>query len=184
VGETSPLEYAEVWETGQLVASPLDFEYWPVGATGYINFFEERFMGKAVIVYWSGTGNTEAMAKAIEKGLKDGGAEVTALEVDKANAGIVDGCDLLALGCPAMGDEVLEEDEFEPFFASLCDGGKLSGKKVALFGPYDWGEGQWMRDWQKRTADAGAKVFEDGFIQQGTPDEGACTEFGKRFAAF
>jgi flavodoxin short chain len=122
------------------------------------------------------------MAKAIEKGLKDGGAEVTLLETEKANAGIVEEYDLLAFGCPAMGDEVLEEDEFAPFFASVES--KLSGKKVALFGSYGWGDGQWMRDWQKRVETAGAKVFEEGFIQQETPEEAACAEFGKRFAGF
>jgi flavodoxin short chain len=122
------------------------------------------------------------MAKAVEKGLKEGGAEVALFEAGKADAGVVDGYDLLAFGCPAMGDETLEEDEFEPFFKSVA--GKLSGKKVALFGSYDWGDGQWMRDWQKRTEDAGAKVFENGFIQQLEPDEAACVEFGKRFAGF
>jgi flavodoxin short chain len=122
------------------------------------------------------------MAKAVEKGLKEGGAEVVLAEAGKANAGVIDGYDLLAFGCPAMGDEVLEEDEFEPFFKSVE--GKLSGKKVALFGSYDWGEGKWMSDWQKRTEDAGAKVFEKGFIQQQEPDEAVCVEFGKRFAGF
>jgi flavodoxin short chain len=124
------------------------------------------------------------MAKAIEKGLKEGGAEVALTEAGKANAGVIEGYDLLAFGCPAMGDEALEEDEFEPFFKSLETGGKLSGKKVALFGSYDWGDGQWMRDWQKRTEDAGAKVFDTGFIQQLEPDEAVCAEFGKRFAGF
>jgi flavodoxin short chain len=142
-------------------------------------------MSKAVVVYWSSTGNTETMAKAIEKGLKEGGAEVTLLETEKAKADgpdLIDRYDLFAFGCPAMGDEVLEEDEFEPFFKSIE--GKLAGKKVALFGTYGWGDGQWMRDWQKRTEAAGARVFEDGFIQQEAPDETASTAFGKRFAAF
>ncbi|MDR1470084.1 MAG: flavodoxin [Spirochaetaceae bacterium] len=139
-------------------------------------------MSKAVVVYWSSTGNTEAMAKAVEKGLKEGGAEVTLLETGKAQADIIEQYDLFAFGCPAMGDEVLEEDEFEPFFASIE--GKLAGKKVALFGTYGWGDGQWMRDWQKRTEAVGAKVFEEGFIQQEAPDEAVSAAFGKRFAAF
>jgi flavodoxin short chain len=137
-------------------------------------------MSKAVIVYWSGTGNTEAMAKAIEKGMKEAGTEVSVLETSKANPDIAGQYDLLAFGCPAMGDEVLEEGEFEPFFASIE--GKLGGKKVALFGSYDWGDGQWMRDWQKRAESAGARIFEQGFIAQGAPDEAVCKEFGKRFA--
>ena len=140
-------------------------------------------MSKAVVVYWSGTGNTEAMAKAIEKGLKEGGAEVTLLETAQAKADIIDQYDLFAFGCPAMGNEVLEEEAFEPFFTSIE--GKLAGKKVALFGTYDWGDGQWMRDWQQRTANAGATVFEEGFsVQQESSDEEASAAFGKRFAAF
>ncbi|MDR2419559.1 MAG: flavodoxin [Treponema sp.] len=139
-------------------------------------------MSKAVIVYWSGTGNTDAMAKAIEKGLKDGGAEVTLLETGGAKADIIEQYDLFAFGCSAMGNEVLEEEEFEPFFKSIE--GKLAGKKVALFGSYGWGDGQWMRDWQQRTAGAGATVFEEGFIQHEVPDEAVCVDFGKRFAAF
>ena len=139
-------------------------------------------MSKAVVVYWSGTGNTETMAKAVEKGLKDGGGEGTLLETAQAKADIIDQYDLFAFGCPAMGDEVLEEDVFEPFFTSIE--GKLAGKKVALFGTYGWGDGKWMRDWQKRTQDAGATVFEEGFIQQEAPDEEASAAFGTRFAAF
>jgi flavodoxin short chain len=139
-------------------------------------------MSKAVVVYWSGTGNTETMAKAVEKGLKDGGAEVTLLTSGTARADIIDQYDLFAFGCPAMGAEVLEEEEFEPFFKSIES--KLAGKKVALFGTYGWGDGQWMRDWQSRTAAAGAKVFEEGFIQQEAPDEEASAAFGKRFAVF
>jgi flavodoxin short chain len=137
-------------------------------------------MGKVAIIYWSGTGNTEAMAKAIEKGLKEGGAETSLLPVDKAGAGDVEAHDSLAFGCPSMGTEVLEESEFEPFFASVE--GKLGGKKVALFGSYGWGDGEWMRDWQKRVQDAGANVFEEGLIQQESPDEAECADYGKRFA--
>jgi flavodoxin short chain len=122
------------------------------------------------------------MAKAVEKGLQEGGAEVTLLETSQAKVDIMDQYDLFAFGCPAMGNEVLEEEVFEPFFASIE--GKLGGKKVALFGTYGWGDGQWMRDWQKRTLDAGAAVFEEGFIQQEAPDTEASATFGKRFAAF
>ncbi|MDR1325179.1 MAG: flavodoxin [Treponema sp.] len=139
-------------------------------------------MSKAVVVYWSSTGNTEAMAKAVAKGLQEGGADLTLLDTSKAQADLIDQYELFAFGCPAMGAEVLEEEEFEPFFKSIE--GKLAGKKVALFGSYGWGDGQWMRDWQKRTTDAGALVFEEGFIQQEAPDEEASAAFGKRFAAF
>ena len=99
---------------------------------------------KVTVVYWSGTGNTQAMAEAVAQGAKDAGAEVDLLQVSETSAAALESCDRLALGCPAMGAEVLEETEFEPFFTELE--GKLSGKRVALFGSYGWGDGQWMRD--------------------------------------
>ncbi|MDR1204913.1 MAG: flavodoxin [Peptococcaceae bacterium] len=139
-------------------------------------------MSKTAVIYWSGTGNTEAMAKAIENGLKDAGAEVTLLSVEKTDADAAGAFDKLALGCPSMGDESLEEEIFGPFFTAVE--GKLKDKKVALFGSYGWGDGQWMRDWRERAAKAGAVVFEEGLIQQEAPDESVCTEFGKRFAGF
>ncbi|MDR1651069.1 MAG: flavodoxin [Synergistaceae bacterium] len=140
-------------------------------------------MSKTAVIYWSGTGNTEAMAKAIEGGLKSGGAETVLLSVSgKDAASAVEQCEKVAFGCPSMGSEVLEESEFEPFFASVE--GKLASKKAALFGSYGWGDGQWMRDWQERLALSGASLFEEGLIMQEAPDEAACTEFGRRFAAF
>ena len=138
-------------------------------------------MKKAVIVYWSGTGNTEAMAKAVAEGVREGSFEATVLEVAQANAEDIANYDLIALGCPSMGDEVLEESEFEPFFTQLEQ--KLSGKKVALFGSYDWGDGQWMRDWVQRSLAAGAEVFKEGLIMQGAPNEQECTVYGREFAA-
>ena len=137
---------------------------------------------KTVIIYWSGTGNTQAMAEAIESGLKQGGAETALISVDKANVDMMDAYEAFAFGCPSMGDEVLEEGEFEPFFASIE--GKLAGKKVALFGSYGWGDGKWMREWVKRVKDAGANLYEEGLIMQEVPDEAACTDYGKAFAAF
>ena len=108
-------------------------------------------------------------------------AELIAQE--PANADEAAAYDKLALGCPSMGDEVLEEDEMEPFFTALE--GKISGKKVVLFGSYDWGDGQWMRDWQQRTVQAGAKMPADGLIVNLTPDEDGlaqCRELGAKIA--
>ena len=107
---------------------------------------------KVSIVYWSGTGNTEAMAEAALEGAKNAGAEVQLLPVATADESVLQS-DILLLGCPAMGSEELEESEFEPFFSSIE--GKLAGKKVGLFGSYDWGDGEWMRSppaspWAKR----------------------------------
>lgn len=134
------------------------------------------------IVFWSGTGNTESMAKGIEAGLKEKGAAASLFSVSEVDAGILDQYEKFAFGCPSMGAEELEESEFEPFFAAIEN--KLAGKKVALFGSYGWGDGEWMRTWQDRTKAAGANVYGEGFIQQEAPDDAACKEFGAAFAEF
>ena len=126
-------------------------------------------MSKVAVIYWSGTGNTQQMADAVAEGAKGAGAEVSVFSVSEISADAAAAYDHLALGCPAMGGEVLEESEFEPFFSELE--GSLSGKKVVLFGSYDWGDGQWMRDWQQRTVQAGAQMPADGLIVNLAPDE-------------
>lgn len=132
-------------------------------------------MSKIAVVYWSGTGNTEAMAAAIAEGAKNAGAEVALLTASSFSAADLGGYDVVAFGCPAMGSEVLEEGEFEPMFAALE--GSLSGKKVALFGSYGWGDGQWMRDWCERCGKAGAVLHDaNGLIVNETPDEIALAE--------
>ena len=128
-------------------------------------------MSKIAVVFWSGTGNTEAMANAVGEGAKQAGAEVSVLSVGMLSADEAAGYDALALGCPAMGAEVLEEGEFEPFFADLE--GKLNGKPVVLFGSYGWGDGQWMRDWEERTQAAGAVLKAQPLTVNETPDEEA-----------
>lgn len=121
-------------------------------------------MAKTAVIYWSGTGNTEALAKAVAEGA---GAELFSVS---DFSGDVSTYDALAFGCPAMGAEELEESEFEPFFASAED--KLNGKKVALFGSYGWGDGEWMRLWEERTKNAGANlVGGEGLIVNETPDD-------------
>lgn len=141
-------------------------------------------MSKMSIIYWSQTGNTAAMAQAIAEGAQSAGAEVSLLEVSQAGAADVTGSDLVAFGCPAMGMEVLEESEFDPFFATVE--GSLSGKKVALFGSYGWGDGQWMRDWWERTeADGALLVGSEGLIVQEAPDEDGlakCRDLGASLA--
>lgn len=141
-------------------------------------------MSKMTVIYWSQTGNTEAMAKAIAQGAEAAGAEVKLLTVSEASEADVTGSDLVAFGCPAMGAEVLEEDEFEPFFTAVE--GKLSGKKTALFGSYGWGDGQWMRDWWDRAARDGAVLYGgEGLMINETPDDEGlerCRAFGGGFA--
>ena len=123
------------------------------------------------IVYASTTGNTEAMAQAIEKGAKSSGAAVIMKKADEASAADILKADVIILGSPAMGAEVLE-DSMESFFASIE--GSLSGKKVALFGSYDWGDGQWMRDWAARVKSAGGTMVNgEGLIAHLEPDADA-----------
>ena len=138
---------------------------------------------KIAVVFWSQTGNTEIMANTVAEGAQEAGAEVDILTPDAFNAGAVSGYDAIAFGCPAMGDEVLEEAEFEPMFADVE--GALGGKKIALFGSYGWGDGQWMRDWVERCRNAGANLIGEGLILNGTPDadgEAQCVELGKQIA--
>ena len=136
---------------------------------------------KKAVIYWSGTGNTAAMASAIAAGMGEG---TELYSVDQFTGDIAE-YDKIAFGCPAMGDEVLEEGEFDPFFSSIE--GKLGGKKVALFGSYGWGDGQWTRDWAERTTKTGANLYDDGLMVNGFPDADAkvqCTAFGEGFGAY
>ena len=121
------------------------------------------------VIYWSGTGNTAAMAEAVAEGAKSAGADVALLEVSQATPDDVKNVQAVAFGCPAMGAEVLEEAEFEPYFQSVEP--LLSGKAVALFGSYGWGDGQWMREWYERAENDGANLCgSEGLILNEAPD--------------
>ena len=125
-------------------------------------------MSKVAVVYWSMTGNTEAMANAVVNGAKNAGAEVELLKAADFGPDKMDAYDAIGFGCPAMGAEVLEEEEFDPMFTA-CES-KLSGKKIALFGSYDWGDGEWMRLWEERCKAAGADLACDFVICNLEPD--------------
>ncbi|WP_026834788.1 flavodoxin [Eubacterium xylanophilum] len=127
-------------------------------------------MSKVAVVYWSGTGNTEAMANAVVDGAKAKGAEVDVFGPE-FTADKVAQYDGIAFGCPAMGAEVLEEVEFDPMFTSVES--SLGGKKIALFGSYGWGDGQWMRDWEERCNAAGATLVVDSVMANDAPDDSA-----------
>lgn len=139
---------------------------------------------KTAIVYWSGTGNTEAMAGAILEGAREVNPDTAYFTVSEISVKDASEYETLILGCPAMGSEVLEESEFEPFFADLEM--SIKGKKIALFGSCGWGDGEWMRDWEKRVLDVGATlVSSEGLIINETPDDEGleqCREFGKACA--
>ena len=123
---------------------------------------------KVAVIYASTTGNTEAMANAINEALKASGAEVVFSSADSADKAAVTACDVILLGSPAMGDEVLE-DTMEDFYTGL--GASLNGKKVGIFGSYDWGDGQWLRDWNDRLNNAGAVSAAEPLMVHLTPED-------------
>ena len=134
-------------------------------------------MSKVAVIYWSGTGNTEAMANAVAEGAKAAGAEVSLLTCAEVTG--VDGYDAVALGCPAMGAEELEDSEFLPMLEGIE--AALPGKKVALFGSYGWGDGEWMRTWEARCAEKGIPLAAESVKCNNTPDDdglAACRALG------
>lgn len=140
-------------------------------------------MSKTAVVYWSGTGNTQAMAEAVASGASDAGADVTLYEVTAFDSSVMDDYDFIAFGCPSMGSEQLEESEFEPVFTACIP--KLAEKKIALFGSYGWGDGEWMRNWEDTCREAGATLVCDSVICCEAPDEEtleACRMLGKALA--
>lgn len=141
-------------------------------------------MKKVSIIYWSGTGNTEIMTKAIAEGVKIDEVGVSLLNVSEASVDNVQNSDVLALGCPSMGAEVLEEAEMEPFVESIQS--LVKGKKLALFGSYGWGDGEWMRNWVERMESYEDELIEDeGLMANYEPNEEVlsnCKELGERLA--
>lgn len=126
-------------------------------------------MSKVAVIYWSGTGNTEAMAKAIAEGAKAAGAEVDLLTCVDVSG--VDGYDAVALGCPAMGSEELEDGEFQPMLERIEPA--LPRKKVVLFGSYDWGTGEWLENWEARCAEKGIALAAESVKANNAPDDAA-----------
>ena len=140
-------------------------------------------MKKIVVVYWSGTGNTEAMAQAVADGAKNENTIVSLLSLDKVSIDDIKNADAVAIGCPSMGAEVLEEEEMEPFVASIED--VVAGKPMALFGSYGWGNGEWMQDFVDRMTKCGAKVIGEGVIILNAPDAQGleeCTSLGNELS--
>ena len=136
-------------------------------------------MKKIAVVYWSGTGNTEAMANAVADGVREAGAEASVLTSAEFDASMLDSYDGVAFGCPAMGAEELEESEFAPMFAQ-CEA-QLKDRRIALFGSYGWGDGEWMRTWESECRDDGAVLVSDSVLANEAPDDdalAACRELG------
>ena len=138
---------------------------------------------KTAVIYWSGTGNTEAMARAVAEGMTAAGAEAVLLTPAEVAPGDLNAYAAIAFGCPAMGAEQLEESEFQPMFDACKP--HLQGKKIALFGSYGWGDGEWMRTWEEDCVAAGAVLACDSVICQDEPDGDAlasCDALGKALA--
>lgn len=156
----------------------------PLALEGEAERMEEENMSISV-VYWSGTGNTQAMAEAVAEGIRSAGADSVVMEVSDADAAALAGEEAFALGCPSMGAEQLEESEMEPFVEMLEP--LVSGRKILLFGSYGWGDGEWMRDWCERMKNAGAVlVREEGVTANDAPDDEAleeCRAAGKELAS-
>ena len=140
-------------------------------------------MSKVAVVYWSGTGNTEAMAMTVAEGAKGKGAEVSVIPAAEFTAEQIGNYGAIAFGCPSMGAEQLEESEFEPMYQDLR--GSLSGKPVGLFGSYGWGDGEWIRTWAEDAEAAGARLVVEPVMANGSPDgdaETACAALGTALA--
>ncbi len=143
-------------------------------------------MSKVTIIYWSGTGNTEVMAEAIASGVNEAGSTAEVVSVENASKDMVVKAKTIAFGCPSMGAEVLEEELMEPFIESLSDI-DFSDKSVALFGSYDWGDGEWMRNWEEQMQGFGAKLIGSGLIIRLSPDASGveqCKSLGSQLVKF
>lgn len=139
-------------------------------------------MSKIAIVYWSGTGNTEQMARSVLAGAQNTGAAAELFTPEEFGAAMVEEYDGIAFGCPSMGAEELEESEFAPMFEACR--GSLAGKQIALFGSYGWGDGEWMRTWEDDCRNAGATLVSKSVICQEQPDaeaEARCRALGAAF---
>ncbi|PKK39052.1 Flavodoxin [Clostridiaceae bacterium JG1575] len=147
-------------------------------------FTHERGMIMNIaVVYWSGTGNTEQMAQKVLEGAAAKGASASLFTSDEFTAEKAAGFDGFCLGCPSMGAEQLEDGSFDPMYQSIAS--ELSGKPVALFGSYGWGDGEWMRTWAQDAKDKGARLVSEGLMCHETPDDevlAQCVALGEAVA--
>ena len=125
-------------------------------------------MSRIAVGSWSGTGNTEVMAEKVIQGARESGAEAVLYTASQFDSEMMDQYDAIAFGCPSMGAEQLEESEFEPMF-SRCEP-KLKGRRIALFGSYGWGDGEWMKIWEDTCISEGALLAYHSVICNEAPD--------------
>ncbi len=140
-------------------------------------------MSKVAVVFWSGTGNTAAMTDHIIAGAKGAGAEVDVFQPNDFPPAKAADYQHIAFGCPSMGDEVLEEEEFQPMWDALKSS-SLNGKKLALYGSYGWGDGEWMRLWEKECDTLGLNVLQSLMCNEYPDADGqaACKALGATLA--
>ena len=131
-------------------------------------------MSKAAVIYWSGSGNTEKMAKAVANGAKKAGAKTELFTSAEFTPDMTAAYDTLAWGCPAQGDEMLEEFEFEPLFDACAEG--MKDKRIGLFGSYGWGDGTWMRNWEEKCGEMGISLAAESVICNDVPDGGGLAD--------
>jgi len=125
-------------------------------------------MSKIAVIFWTSTGNTEVMADAVMESLKGADIEGIKIPASQFDINTVSDYDAFAFGCPAMGDEQLDEYEFEPMFKSVLP--LIAGKPVVLFGSYGWGDGEWMRKWEETCINNGVIPLKT-YIANYTPDD-------------
>lgn len=125
-------------------------------------------MSKIAVIFWTSTGNTEVMADAVMESLKGADIEGIKIPASQFDINTVSDYDAFAFGCPAMGDEQLDEYEFEPMFNSVLP--LIAGKPVVLFGSYGWGDGEWMRKWEETCINNGVIPLKT-YIANYTPDD-------------
>ena len=134
------------------------------------------------IIYWSQTWNTEKIAELIKKGIELEGKSAKLVKVSDITVEYIKNEEIIIIGCPACGVETLDETEMEPFINSLQ--GESDGKKVALFGSYGWGTGEWMEAWQERMQSYGGVLISYGLIvdEEEIDNNSEIIEFGKLIA--
>jgi flavodoxin short chain len=140
-------------------------------------------MKNTAVIYWSGTGNTRKMAEAVHAGAAAAGAKALLLTPEEVTDQVIQDTDSVALGCPAMASETLEESSFKPMFERILP--LLRGKKAALFGSYGWGDALWMQNWEALCREAGIDLAVPSVVSSGSPDTevlAACMALGKVIA--
>ncbi|QNG59023.1 flavodoxin [Metabacillus idriensis] len=143
-------------------------------------------MGKTAIIYASMSGNTEAIADLIEKGLTSAGAEAEKFETMDIDGSIFTKYDHFLIGAYTWGDGELP-DEMLDFYDEM-DEYDLSDKTIALFGSGDTAYEVFCGAVDllaEKIKDNNGVLVMDSLKIECFPDgeqEDECLEFGRQFA--